>query len=158
MSFKEGKSHGLIDLKLKADAAPEHKEKFLVRLVNATGESGLASIIDGVSAATISVAANDDIHGVFSFHDASLTLEEGNKKVVVVVRTRGSAGKVVVPLRLLHSDDCDIEVDYSLLTCNSDNATEVVFNDGLVCLAIQIELGQLGVAPVIDSAFHGQAA
>lgn len=142
--FADGKGHGLIDLKLLADTVPERLEEYVVQLTNATGESNLADILTGLDKSTISAFANDDIHGVFSFQDSSeLVLEEGNQGTVTVVRSRGTFGKVKVPLYLSNGTNAAIpELDYKMDTCNSDNSSELIFNDGQTSCKIQIDVVQ----------------
>ncbi|EGD76521.1 hypothetical protein PTSG_07638 [Salpingoeca rosetta] len=104
LTFADGVDEQTFAVSVLPDTAPEPTEWFVVELYNATGG---ASLHTTRHQASITVPANDGIHGVFTLQvngngADDITVEEGAQDVIVQIqRTVGSLGRVQVDLLFL---------------------------------------------------------
>ncbi|XP_041464132.1 adhesion G-protein coupled receptor V1-like [Lytechinus variegatus] len=94
LSFPVGVTAATIDLLILEDAEPEDSETFTVQLFNPVGDI----VVYGSGVATVTIEANDDPGGVFSFQEPVEDVVTNEESVLnfVVVRERGSFGIVQV--------------------------------------------------------------
>ncbi|XP_030832667.1 adhesion G-protein coupled receptor V1 isoform X3 [Strongylocentrotus purpuratus] len=94
LSFPVGVMTASIDLLILDDTEPEDSETFLVQLFNPIGDI----VVYGSGIATVTIEANDDPGGVFSFLEPVEDVVTNEESVLnfVVVRERGSFGIVQV--------------------------------------------------------------
>ena len=138
--FENGQQSGYLDVYITDDNIAESHEMYTVAIEVHSSQHSLAVINPQYSRSTVTVRANDDPHGVFSFapNQHGLTVDEDDGSVrLVVQRTYGDMGAVIVTYEV-HSVNATTD-DFATVPA-ANGLLQVTFEDGQVEAEIQVNI------------------
>ena len=97
--FEVGEREKTVFTAITDDNIPEIEERFYFVIYNPTGDIVVGTPYN----VSVYIAPNDDPYGIVSFHPQSITVtgEEGESSELVIRRTRGTFGQLLITLNLV---------------------------------------------------------
>ncbi|XP_022110249.1 G-protein coupled receptor 98-like isoform X2 [Acanthaster planci] len=105
LQFPVGERTRLVEVQILDDNTPEDNEYFTIQLFNPVGDV----VVYGAPTATVTIAANDDPYGIFSFREplASVFTSEGTSIFAEIQRARGNFGTVRLHWQIVYNGTLD---------------------------------------------------
>ncbi|KAI6651569.1 hypothetical protein LOD99_5177 [Oopsacas minuta] len=144
--FESGDREKTVSTGIQDDNAPEIEERFYFVLYDATGDS----VVDRPYNVSVYIAPNDDPNGIVSFHPQSLivTGDEGESIDLVIRRTRGTFGQLIITLSLVlvSTNHPDLPASMGDLSFSSD----VIIQDGSANTTVTVVISDDGIPELED--------
>ena len=138
--FQDGQQSGYLDVYITDDNIAESHEMYTVSIDVHESQHSLAVINPQFGRSTVTVRANDDPHGVFSFapnqHELNVGEDDGSVRLVVR-RTYGDIGAVIVTYEM-HSVNATT-ADFATVPA-ANGLLQVTFESGQVEAEIQVNI------------------
>ena len=134
--FEPGEREKIVSTGILNDDTPEIEEIFYFVLYDSTGDS----VVHTPYNVSVYIAPNDDPNGIISFHPDYLVVmgEEGENIDLVIRRTRGAFGRLLITLNLMliTTGHPDLPVSMGDLVFSTD----VIMQDGSANTTVTIQV------------------